>query len=81
MTHYCALTAEGNQPRFETGRVATDPSNLEFEFVSATNLPDEAARHMRHLTVKLIDHSHFTERWTMVENGKETILELKYVRR
>ena len=80
MTHYCALTPDGNQPRFETGPLAADQNNFEFEFVSAANLPDDNARHMRHVTMKLIDSSHFTEKWTMVENGKETILELNFVR-
>ncbi len=81
MTHYCALTPDGNQPRFKTGPLAADRNNFEFEFVSATNLPDDAARHMRHVTMTLIDHSHFTEKWTMAENGKDTILELNFVRR
>jgi hypothetical protein len=81
MTHYCALTPDGNQPRFKTRPVAADRSSFEFEFVDATNLPDNAARHMRLVTMTLIDRRHFTEKWTMVENGKDTILELKFARR
>ena len=38
MTLYCAMTADGNQPRFETGPLTGGQSKLEFEFLSATNL-------------------------------------------
>ncbi len=81
MTHYCALTPDGNQPHFKAGPVAADRNVFEFEFVDASNLPDNAARHMRHVTMNLIDQNHLTEKWTMVENGKDTIIELNFVRR
>jgi hypothetical protein len=38
MTHYCAMTPDGNQHRFQTGPLTPGQTKLEFEFLSATNL-------------------------------------------
>ena len=38
MTHYCALTANGNQPRLETPVTSAQQNEFVFAFVSATNL-------------------------------------------
>ncbi len=81
MTHYCAMTADGNQPRFETGPLTTGQTKLEFEFLSATNLHSEAAPHMRHVSLMLNSRDRFSEKWTKSENGKDTIFDLNFARR
>jgi predicted protein tyrosine phosphatase len=81
MTHYCALTPDGNQPRLETAHLNGTEDLLEFAFVSATNLDNEAAAHMRHMSLRFADAKHFSENWTMAENGKDTVFVLDFVRR
>jgi hypothetical protein len=78
MTHYCALTASGNQPRLEA-TVAAGQDEFEFAFVSATNLAQGDA-HMHRMVLRLKDAGHFSEAWTMREKGKDTIFTLSFVR-
>jgi hypothetical protein len=36
---------------------------------------------MRRVVVTFIDGDHFSEEWTKTEGGKDTVFELKFVRR
>jgi len=66
VTHFCSA---GNQPQMETGPLGADAKDFSFEFIRATNLAAPTAGHMHHLTVSLVDDTHFTEEWTWEENG------------
>jgi len=81
MTHYCALTASGNQPRLEAPVTAPNQNEFVFAFVSAANLATPADAHMHRMVLRMIDAHRFTEAWTKRENGKDTIFTLNYVRR
>jgi hypothetical protein len=35
---------------------------------------------MRRVFMKIVDHDHFTEKWTQTENGKDTVFDLSFVR-
>ena len=81
MTHFCALTAIGNQARLETPVVAADQDEFVFSFVGVVNLATPEDAHMHRMVLRLKDASHFTEVWTKRENGKDTIFTLNFVRR
>jgi hypothetical protein len=81
MTHYCAMTRGGHQVRLETGPLQRVPDRLEFLLVGTTNLHDPKAPHMRLMSITLVDHDHFTERWTKTEAGKDTVFEMSFSRR
>lgn len=81
MTHYCALTAGGNQPRLDAPVRAADQSEFVFSFVSATGMAAAADAHMRRMVLRLKDSGHFKEIWTKREKGKEIIFTLDFVRR
>lgn len=81
MTHYCALTASGNQPRLEAPVTAAHQSEFVFAFVSVDNLAAPADAHMHHMVLRLIDAHRFTEAWTKRENGKDTVFTLNFTRR
>ena len=49
--HYCPI---GNQPRLDLVRVNQD-GRIEFQFASATNLPDPDTDHAHHFDLKIID--------------------------
>jgi hypothetical protein len=49
--------------------------------VSAVNLHSKASAHMRRLVMRISDSNHYSETWTKTEGGKETIFDLKFVRR
>ncbi|MGA2778472.1 MAG: hypothetical protein ABSF94_13030 [Steroidobacteraceae bacterium] len=81
LTHFCAMTADGHQVRLETADLEGKPGVLRFAFVGATNLHHLSAPHMRELVFNFIDEAHFSERWTKIENGKDTIFDLNFSRR
>ena len=64
-THYCPI---GNQPRLELRRQLED-GTLEFEFKSATNLPNEDSAHEHAFDLRIIDASTILRNETYVENG------------
>ena len=39
----------------------------------ATNMPDKSAMHMHNVTFTFRDNDHFTQEWTMYQNGKSTM--------
>lgn len=81
LTHYCAMTPDGHEVRLRTPRLGAATDRLEFGFVGATNLHSRAAPHMRRVMLTITDHDHYSEQWTKVEAGKETVFDLKFVRR
>jgi hypothetical protein len=81
MTHYCALTARGNQVRLRTPPVTADQTEFVFSFVSVTNLGSPAEAHMRHVVLRLKDSDHMSEQWTKRENGKDSTFTLNFARR
>jgi hypothetical protein len=81
MTHYCAMTPDGHQVRLETAALQGSPDRLEFVLVGSTNLHDPTAPHMRLMSLTLVDHDHFSERWTKTEAGKDTVFEMHFARR
>jgi hypothetical protein len=81
LTHFCALTPDGHQVRLETPPLQGTSSTLEFGFVGATNLHDEAAPHMRRVVITFLDQDHLDEKWTKTEKGVDTVFDLSFVRR
>lgn len=81
LTHFCALTPEGHVARLAMRPPQGARETLEFVYVGASNLPAPGAPHMRRVRITFSDPDHFTEQWTKVENGKDTVFELRFVRR
>lgn len=81
LTHFCAMTPDGNQVRLQIPQLIAMPDQLDFRFQSATNLHSKAAPHMRRMIMTFSDSDHYSEKWTKTENGKETVFELNFVRR
>lgn len=81
MTHYCALTARGNQARLRTPPLTADQTEFVFSFVSVTNLASPAEAHMRPMVLRLKDSDHFSEQWTKRENGKDSTFTLSFTRK
>jgi len=81
LTHFCAMTPEAHQARLATGALSGLPESLTFIFRDAVNLPGPSAPHMRRVVVTFGDHDHFTETWTKIEKGKNTVFDLKFTRR
>lgn len=63
--HFCDFY---NQPRY-TVKPSSDPNVLAFEMREATNL-DAHPRHFRGTTWHLVDATHHTQDWEIVEPGK-----------
>lgn len=81
LTHFCALTPDGHVVRLETAPISGAFDSLDFVFRDATNLHALAAPHMRRVSLNIHDHDHFTEKWTRIEKGKDTVFDLNFVRR
>ena len=81
LTHFCALTADGHVARLETDAPQGPPVELAFTLTALSNLPDEAAPHMRRVVITFIDRDHFRERWTKTEKGVDTVFDLQFARR
>jgi hypothetical protein len=81
LTHVCALTPDGHVVRLRTRPLGADPGVLEFLPLDSSNLHTSDAPHMRRVVVTFVDRDHFSEDWTKAEGGKDTIFELKFVRR
>jgi hypothetical protein len=81
MTHFCAMTPDGHQVRLVSARLNGLHDSLAFAFIGATNLHSNAAPHMTRMVMTLTDHDHISEKWTKSEGGKDTVFDLKFVRR
>jgi hypothetical protein len=70
LTHYCAAQ---NQPRMRAAAYKEGDNVLKFAFFDATNMPDKFATHMHDVTFTFHDKDHFTQEWTMYQDGKPTM--------
>jgi hypothetical protein len=75
-THYCSM---GNQPRMRAPEA--DAKTIRFRFADITNLRTPGEGHIRDLTVTFQDNDHFTQEWTSVENGKESVETFQWARK
>ena len=66
LTHYCIAN---NQPTLRASLFDAARSEIQFEFVRATNLASAAAGHMRRAKYRLLDADHFVTEWEFFENG------------
>jgi hypothetical protein len=80
LTHFCALTPDGHQARLETAPLSRTPKRLMFVIRDAVNLHGVSAPHTRRVSMTLIDHDHYSERWTKAADGKYTVFQLTFVR-
>ena len=64
-THYCPL---GNQPRLKLTSASTEKGFF-FNFVSATNLPDEEASHQHRFEIQIRGRDSFTRGETYLSKG------------
>ncbi len=67
MTHYCSM---GNQPRMKTDKIAADVSTMTFTMFDASNLASKKDAHMSKLIVMFKDADHFSQEWSMTQDGK-----------
>ena len=66
LTHYCAA---GNQPRMKC-RAGSDPNQLAFEFVDATNMRSMRDRHMHASMLTIVDQRHIQAKWQGYADGQ-----------
>jgi hypothetical protein len=67
LTHYCSL---GNQPRLKA-EPGTEPKQIVFTFVGATNLKSENDMHIHQATFTLDGANHFQAEWSANKDGKQ----------
>ena len=72
LTHYCMA---GNQPRMQATASSLDGSEIDFQFLDATNLADPGAGHMHNAKIRIVDNSHLVSEWQFYENGKPKFTE------
>lgn len=79
LTHFCIAR---NQPRMRAVRYDPAASEVHFEFVDATNMPDVNIGHMARGLIRFDDRDHMTTIWTFYENGRPGFTEnLHFTRR
>lgn len=61
LAHYCPTK---NQPRMRAVPDSPDPTELDFQFTGAGNLPDISVGHQHRLVIHFDDADHVTENWT-----------------
>ena len=66
MTHYCSI---GNQPQMDL--VKAEGKDLEFAFSKSNEIEADKEGHMHGLTLKMVDHDHLVQNWTMYKDGKD----------
>ena len=69
LTHYCAAQ---NQPRMRASVFKEGDRSLKFSFIDGTNMPDKKAMHMHNVAFAFRDADHFTQEWTLYQDGKAT---------
>jgi hypothetical protein len=67
LTHYCMV---GNQPRMQAKALNSDSSEIDFQFLDATNLAHPGTGHMHNAKIRIVDSSHLVSEWQFYENGK-----------
>ena len=68
LVHFCPTN---NQPRMRVVPATSDPKELVFDFVSASNLPSPATGHQHHLVIRFEDADHITETWTWRQDNMD----------
>ena len=68
LTHYCTA---GNQPRM-VGHASADGRTITFDFLNATNLPNQEDGHMWRVVISVLDSDHHTETWVYLDHGRKT---------
>jgi len=76
LTHYCTL---GNHPRLRSEPPAAG-SQVTFAFLDGTNMKSAGEAHMHRLKVTFRDKDHFSQEWTMRQEGKEISLTTEFER-
>jgi hypothetical protein len=74
LTHYCIAK---NQPTLHADRFDKGKSEIQFEFLRATNLPSESTGHMRRALYRLDNPNTFTTEWEFFQDGKKTMTEVE----
>jgi hypothetical protein len=72
LTHYCIAR---NQPTLRAGRFDAATSEVQFEFVRASNLASPDAGHMRRAKYRIEARDHFTTEWEFFEKSRRTATE------
>jgi len=70
LTHYCG---SGTQPHMQAS-ILPDGKTIAFEFIDGTNIPTVERGHMHRAVFTLIDHDHYTEEWTWMQDGKSAVM-------
>jgi hypothetical protein len=76
LTHYCTI---GNQPRMRS-KESGDGKQLKFTFVDASNMKGPTDAHMHGVAFSFTDADHYSQTWTMKNDGKEIPLTLSFER-
>lgn len=66
LTHYCQI---GNQPHMVARKIDLDRGEIAFALAGASNLASDHAAHMHAADFHLVDADHFTNSWTLFDNG------------
>jgi hypothetical protein len=66
LEHYCHA---GNQPRMQAKSFKPDSNELDFDFLTATNLPSPSAGHMHQLTLRFASPDELLADWTWIEGA------------
>ena len=67
LTHYCTA---GNQPRMQAVSFDSKASQIDFQFLDATNLPDPNAGHMHNAVFTFRGPNEVAQDWTFYKDGK-----------
>jgi hypothetical protein len=67
LEHYCHA---GNQPRLQAKPFSPESNEIDFDFVSVTNLTSPNAGHMHQLALRFNSADEVAADWTWSENGK-----------
>ena len=78
LTHYCIAK---NQPTLRADRFDAATGEIQFEFLRATNLPDQNTGHMRRALYRLEGPNQFTTEWEFFRDGKKTMTERETFKR
>ena len=74
LTHYCVAR---NQPTLRAERFDAATSEMQFEFLRATNLVTLDAGHMRRAKYRVIDRNTFVTEWEFFDKGIKTLTEVE----
>lgn len=78
MTHYCSA---GNQPRMVAEMPGRADSEIDFNFMDATNLKDKSEGHMRGLKIIFVDENHIKQTWNWSKDGEHMPATFEFTRK